>query len=231
MVAAASHRVHRVRFAIRLVVPLTAVVLVACGGGDGESPVPVTQRFLTTADAPGTKPDPVEKRETTEDFDEFIDALSEGAVDPDREEMTAVFEEAGFERAGRDARFYGETHTPDARHLFSSFIELDSEDAATTALDWLEADSMKPCPGSCATRISSFDVDGIPDARGVHRIATAEDIAAAGAEDEHPHESYWVGFTLGSVVYTVDLNGPPGSVSEEQAESIASTYSDRLAGG
>ena len=231
MVAAASHRVHRVRFAIRLVVPLTAVVLVACGGGDGESPVPVTQRFLTTADAPGTKPDPVEKRETTEDFDEFIDALSEGAVDPDREEMTAVFEEAGFERAGRDARFYGETHTPDARHLFSSFIELDSEDAATTALDWLEADSMKPCPGSCATRISSFDVDGIPDARGVHRIATAEDIEAAGAEDEHPHESYWVGFTLGSVVYTVDLNGPPGSVSEEQAESIASTYSDRLAGG
>jgi hypothetical protein len=219
-----------VRFAIRLLVPLTAVVLVACRGG-GEPPVPVAQRFLTAADAPGTKPDPVEKRETTGDFDEFIDGLSEVLIDPDREEMTALFEAAGFERAGLDARFYGATHTPDARHLFSSFIELDSEDGARNALDWLEADSMKPCPESCATRISSFDVDGIPDARGVHRIATAEDIEAAGAEDEQPHESYWVGFTIGSVVYTVDLTGHPGSVSEGQAQSVASAYHDRLAGG
>jgi hypothetical protein len=220
-----------VRFAIRLLVPLTAVVLVACGGGGDEPPVPVAQRFLTAADAPGTKPDPVEKRETTGDFDEFIVALSEAAIDPDREEMTTVFQEAGFERAGRDARFFGATHTPDARHLFSSFIELDSEDGATSALDWLEADSMKPCPRSCATRISSFDVDGIPDARGVHRIATAEDIEAAGFEGERPSESYWVGFTVGSIVYTVDLSGPPGSVSEGQAQSVASAYHDRLAGG
>jgi hypothetical protein len=90
---------------------------------------------------------------------------------------------------------------------------------------------MKPCPESCATRISSFDVDGIPDARGVHRIATAEDIEAAGAEDEQPHESYWLGFTIGSVVYTVDLTGHPGSLSEEQAQTVASAYHDRLTGG
>lgn len=47
---------------------------------------------------------------------------------------------------------------------------------------------MKPCPQSCAAVISSFDVDGIPDARGVRRIATAEDIEAAGTEDEDPSE-------------------------------------------
>ena len=214
------------RFAIRLLVPLTTVALVACGA----EPVPVAERFPTAAEAPGTKPEPVEKGQTTADFDEFIAALTDAVIDPDREEMTTVFQEAGFKRAGLDVRFYGETHSFTVPHLFSSFIELDSEDGARSALDWLEADSKKPCPHSCATRVSSFDVDGIPDARGTHRIATAEDIGAAGNEDEHPSESYWVGFTVGSIVYTVDLHGTPGSVSEEQVQSIASAYYERLTG-
>ena len=213
------------RFAIRLLVALTTVALVACGA----EPVPVAQRFPTAAEAPGTKPDPVEKGQIVEDLDEFIPAFSEALIDPDREEMTTVFQ--GLERAGLDVRFFGDTHDPHGPHLFSWFIEHDSEDGARSALDWLEADSMKPCPHSCATRVSSFEVDGIPDARGTHRIATAEDIAAAGNEDEHPSESYWVGFTVGSIVYTVDLHGPPGSVSEEQAQEIASAYHDRLTGG
>ena len=61
-------------------------------------------------------------------------------------------------------------------------------------------------------------------------VATAEDIEAAGTEDEKPFESYWVGFTSGAYVYTVDLHGPPGSVSEEQALDIARAYHDRLTG-
>jgi hypothetical protein len=214
------------RFAIRLLVLLTTVALVACGA----EPVPVAQRFPTAEEAPGTKPDPVEERQTTEDFDEFLAALTPALIDPDREEMTTVFQDAGFTRAGVDIRFFGETHEPHAPHLFSWFIELDSEDGARSALNWLEADSKKPCPHSCAARVSSFDVDGIPDARGVHRIATAEDIEAAGTEAEDPSESYWVGFTEGSIVYTVDLHGAPGSVSEEQVQSIASAYHDRLSG-
>ena len=143
------------------------------------------------------------------DFDEFIAVLRPAMIDPDEEEMTTVFQEAGFKGAGLDVRFFGETHSPHAPHLFSSFIELESEDGAKSALDWLEADAMKPCPHSCATVVSSFDVDGIPDARGVHRIATAEDIEAAGTEDEEPSDSYWVGFTVGSIVYAMDLHGPP----------------------
>jgi hypothetical protein len=218
-----------VRFAIRLLVPLTAVALVACGGGD-DAPVPLAQRFPTAADAPGTKPDPVEKGETAGDLDEFIVSFSQALIDPDEGELTTVFQEAGFKRAGLDVRFYGDTHSPTAPHLFSWFIELDSEDGARSALDWVEADSMKPCPRSCAVRVSSFDVDGIPDARGVHRIATAEDIEAAGTEDQQPSDDYWVGFTVGTVVYTVALQGPPGSVSEEQAQGIASAYYDRLTG-
>jgi hypothetical protein len=206
----------------------TVVALVACGGGDDA--VPPAERFPTAADAPGSKPDPVEEGETPEDLDEFIVAFREALIDPNEAEMTTVFQEAGFVGAGLDVRFYGETHTPDAPHLFSWFIELESDDGAGSVLDWVEADSMKPCPRSCATRVSTFEVDGIPDARGVHRIATAEDIEAAGTEDEHPSDSYWVGFTVGSIVYTVDLSGPPGSVSEEQAQSVVSAYHDRLAG-
>lgn len=220
------------RFAVPVLAALAMITLGACGGGDDETaaPVPLAQRFLTAADAPGTKPDPVEKRETTVDFDEFIAALGEHAVDPDRDEMTTVFQEAGFKAGGADARFFGETHTGTEPHVFSSLVELESEDGATSALDWLETDSMKPCPMSCAVQISTFDVDDIADARGVHRLATAEDIERVGTEDQQPSDSYWVGFTEGSFVYTVTLQGPPGSVSEEQALDIAGAYYDRLTG-
>ncbi len=215
------------RFAIRVLVSLTTVALVACGA----EPVPVAERFPTAAEAPGTKPDPDEKRQIADDYDDFLVALTPALIDPDREQMTRAFQEAEFIQAGVDFRFFGETHSPDAPHLISWFIELDSEDGASSARDWLEADGMKPCPHSCAARVSSFDVEGIPDARGVHRIATAEDIEAAGFEDEVPNDGYWVGFTIGSIVYTVDLHGPPGSVSQEQALTIASTYYERLTAG
>jgi hypothetical protein len=222
-----------VRFAIPLLAALAMISLAACAGSDDEAaaPLPLAQRFVSADDAPGSKPDPVEKRQTTVDFDEFIAALSDRTVDPDKEDMTKVFQEAGVKGAGVDTRFYGKVHTPGASpHVASSFIELESEDGAASALDWLEEDSKKPCPRSCATQRSTFGVDDIEDARGVHRIATAEDIARMGATDEQPFESYWVGFTNGSFVYTVDLFGPPGAVSEEQVQKIASAYYDRLTG-
>jgi hypothetical protein len=215
-----------VRLAIRLLVPLTVVALVACGA----DPVPVAERFPTAAEAPGSNPDPEEQGQTTEDYDDFLVDLTPALIDPDREEMTTAFPEEDFVAAGLDVLYFGETHSPEADHLFNWFIELDSDDGAVSGLDWLEADLMKPCPQSCAARVSSFEVDGIPDARGVHRIATAEDIEAAGNENEVPSESYWVGFTVDSIVYTVDLHGQPGSVSEEQAQSIASAFYERLSG-
>jgi len=209
------------------------ITLVACGGDDDEAsaPVPTAQRFVTEEDAPGSKADPDETRQTVADFDAFIAELHQLAIDPDDDEMTTVFQEGGFKGAGVDTRFYGETHTPGASpHVVSSFIELESEDGATSALDWLEADSKKPCPMSCAVQISEFDVDDIEDARGVRRLTTAEDIERVGTEDQKPADEYWVGFTDGAVVYTVQLFGPPGSVSEEQALEIANAYHDRLTG-
>jgi hypothetical protein len=45
-----------------------------------------------------------------------------------------------------------------------------------------------------------------------------------------PTASYWVAYAAGSIVYTVELTGPPGSVSEEQAESVARAQYDRITG-
>ena len=161
----------------------------------------------------------------------FISALSDSSIDPDTDEMTTVFDDAAFVSAGQDARFFGETHSPETSvHVFSSFIEFGSDDAATSSLDWLETDQMKPCPMSCAVQRSSFEVDDIPDARGVHRVATAEDIERVGTQDERPQDDYWIGFAVGPIVYTVVLHGHavPGTVSEDQAQQIASAYYDRL---
>jgi hypothetical protein len=221
-----------VRIAIPLVAALAMITLVGCGGNDETSTPPaLAQRFVSAEDAPGSKPDPVEKRETTTDFDIFIPALKDHSVDPDDDEINAVFKPDDFKSAGQDARFFGETHSPETSvHVFSSFIELGSEDAATSALDWLEADQMKPCPMSCAVKRSSFEVDDIPGARGVHRLATAADIESVGNKDERPQDDYWIGFTNGPIVYTVVLHGHavPGTVSEDQAQQIASAYYDRL---
>ena len=223
------------RFAISLIAALATITLVGCGGNDETSAPPaVAQRFVSAEDAPGSKPDPVEKRKTTTDYDTFISALSDEAVDPNRDELTTVFKRAAFVSAGQDARFFGATHSPETSvHVFSSFIELGSEDAATRALDWLESDEMKPCPMSCAVQRSSFEVSDIPDARGVHRVATAEDIQGLGTKDERPQDDYWIGFGIGPIVYTVVLHGHavPGTVSEDQAQQIASAYYDRLTGG
>jgi hypothetical protein len=219
------------RLATSLLLAVTAVTLVSCGGSDDETATPLTvaQRFVSAEDAPGSKPDPVEKRQTTVDFDEFIAELSDLAINPDKQEMTSVFKDAGFKGAGVDTRFFGETHTPgQSTHVASSEIELESEDGATSALDWIETDEMKPCPMSCAVQRSQFDVDDIPGARGVHRVATAEDIEKFGRQDERPLDEYWIGFTVGPVVYTVNLFGRPGAVKEEQAQQIASAYYDRL---
>jgi hypothetical protein len=186
------------RLAVSVFVAVTAVTLVGCGGSDDETSTPVTlaQRFVSAEDAPGSKPDPVEKRETTTDFDTFISALTEGLIDSDRDELTTIFEAESFKSAGRDARFYGETHSPEtSNHVFSSFTELSSDEEATTALDWFESDQMKPCPGSCAVQRSSFAVEDIPGARGVHRVATEEDIERVGTPDERPLDAYWIGFT------------------------------------
>jgi hypothetical protein len=221
------------RYAAPLVAAMALFTLAGCGGSDEDVAVlPVAERFVSAEDAPGSKPDPVETRETTTDYAVFIPALAEHSIDPDEDELKTVFQQEDFQSAGLDARFFGATHSPEtSNHVFSTFVELSSDDHATSGLDWLETDQLKPCPESCAVQRSSFDVDDIPGARGVHRVATAEDIAKVGRTDEQPQDDYWIGFTSGPVVYTMTLHGHPGSgVTEDQAQEIARAYYARLTG-
>lgn len=218
------------RFAIPLLAVLALLTLPACGGGDNKEPITLSLRVVAQEDAPGSKPDPVEKRQQTAEFDEFINALGELAVDPNTEAMTDLFREAGFQEAISDTRFFGETHSRTSPHIFSSVIQLQSEDGAAKALEWIHEDSLKPCPKTCAVQISEFEVNGIPDALGVRRSQSAEDIEAVGVEGDVPFDSYQVIFSDGPFVYTVDVHGPPGSVTEEQTEEIATALHSRVEG-
>jgi hypothetical protein len=218
-----------IRSAVRLAPVVALIAVVACSGGEPDPP-PLAERFVAAADAPGSTIDPVETRQTADDLDGFVATFREFMIDADDGEMTTVFEDAGFEQAGTEVRFIGETHSPDEPHIFSSFFELGSDDGASAALDWLATDSMKPCPESCATVVSEFDVAAIPDARGVRRLTTAEAIEEAGLPNQIPRDEYLVAFTVGASVYTVLVAGPPGTVTEQQAADIATAYHDRLAG-
>ena len=215
------------RSASRLLALATAVALVSCSGGE-PAPPPLAQRFVAESDAPGSTIDTVETRETADELDAFVTLFSRFLVDADRDEMTTVFQEAGFRQAGTEVRFVGEEHSPDVPHIFSSFFELGSEDGATSAHEWLTTDAAKPCPGSCATVTSEFDVGDIPDASGVRRLTTAEAIAAAGLPNQIPRDSYWIAYTVGSSVYTVEYAGPPDTVTVDEAREIASAWYDRL---
>ena len=162
------------RFALALLVALAPTVLVACGSDDDTkkaTPATLSQQMLKAEDAPGSKPDPVETPQMTVKFDEFIQGLGENAIDPDTKEMTAVFKKAGFKAAGTETRFYGKKHTFDPRCRMSSVRSFSFSLTKGRRAPWTGS---KPTPEShvpisCAVQISEFDVDDIPDARGIRQ--------------------------------------------------------------
>ena len=218
------------RSALLLLLALVLWAAPGCGGDEAasETTLALTERVVQAEDAPGSKPDPVETQQSTTMLSEFVDELEMHAVDADGEMLTELFTDAGFQGAVRDTRFIGETHSPMAPHIFSSVIELESDEGAESAMEWLVEDSMKPCPETCAVEFSEFEVDGIPDARGIRATQTAEDIAARGRAGDRPFDSYTTIFADGPFVYSIDLSGSPGSVTEEQALEIATALYERV---
>jgi hypothetical protein len=205
--------------------------IAACGSTKESGPLSLDQRVPSSADAPGSKPDPVEKRQTANGPDEFISRLGDRFVNPTPKDV-ADFKQSGFVRAIHDTRFFpatpGGPHTRNAVHVFSLVMQFKSSDGAQKALEFLHTDSLKPCPRKCSTQIKEFDVD-ISGAHGVRRFATAQDIQATGDEGP-PYDSYEIEFTDGSFAYRIILHGPPGKVSQEEAEEIAGKLYDRVAG-
>jgi hypothetical protein len=204
----------------------------ACGGDDERGPngpLALNGRVPTEADAPDSKPDPVEKRVVVEGADEFISRLGDAFVNPTSEDV-ATLKESGFVQAISDTRFLAESHTRTAPHIFSLVMQFGAKQGAQTALDFFHRDALRPCPENCATSVEEFDVDDIPNAEGVHRSASQEDIEATGDAEAHPFDEYEIEFADGPFAYRIQLNGPPGKVSEDEAEDIAHALYERVAG-
>ena len=170
------------------------MTLVGCGGDEevekaDSAPkadsTPLEERVLTAKDVPGSKPDPVEVRQTPEDLDEVVNVFANFANAPDMDEITNVFKKAGVEEAVLDSRYIGKTHTGEAPHVIALVVQAQSEEGATSALDFIEKDYKQPCPKSCAVKNSDFQVDAIPGARGVYRAPPPRTSRGS----EHPTKS------------------------------------------
>ena len=219
-----------------LVLLLSAVLVLgiaACSDDSGTAtstgPLALAERVVTDEDAPGSKPDPVEKRQTAADEQEFIEKMGDAFVNPSEEDRKSL-QTVGFVQAINDTRYFGETHSRDDAHTFSLVVQLDTPDGAKETTDFFHTDSLRPCPESCAFSVSEFDVEGIPGATGVRRFASEEAVKTAGTSDERPYDSYAIFFADGDFAYDIAYGGPPGTTSEDKAVEIAQNLYDRVHG-
>jgi hypothetical protein len=224
--------------ALLLVLTFTvALTLAACGGDDGNAvstgPVTMEQRVVTEDDAPDFDPDPVEKPVAVASTDELVSRLGERFINPTPAEVKD-FKSSGFVRAFHVTRFKPDTpggpHTRSAPHIFSLSMQFDSDQGADDALAFFKADSVRPCPETCATQAEEFDVGDIPGAYGTHRFATAESIQQTGDTEGRPYDEYQIGFADGVFAYRIVLSGNPGKVTEGEVEEIAKSLYDRVKG-
>ena len=223
-----------------LVLLLSAVVvlcLAACGGGSDEAtstgPLTLEQRVVTADDAEGAKPDPVETGTTVNTVDDFIDQLGDSFIDPSDEDV-AAFKSEGFVQAIDDTLFLPTDESPSHSranpHIRTTVVQFNTGALAESFEKFEQDDNLRPCPENCATSTEEFDVSDIPGALGSRRYATQESIDASGASDVQPYDDYQIVFTDGVFTYRVRLHGPPGDVSEDQAEDIAQSLYDRVHG-
>ena len=220
---------------MRLGVVALAVVAVmgiaACGGDDAAAPLTLEQRVPSEAEAPGSEADPRETRRTATG-PEGLRAIMDFHLTTATDEEMAAFEEAGFLSAIIDVRFFpsepGAGHTGDEPHTGTLVMQFSSEAGATDAVDLLHTDGREPCPETCAFDIGEFEVDGIPNARGIQRIATQESLDQTGDALGSPHADYSILFADGPFAYEVRLFGSPDEVSEQQAEEIVAKLYARV---
>jgi hypothetical protein len=218
-----------------VVLAALVVALAAACGGEDAAPLTLEQRLVNEQDAPGSQPDPVETRIVARGIDNIRD-LGEVLVSTDEaavSELVARLKDDGFVAGISDLRFYpaepGAQHQGDEAHVGTLVGRFDSNDGAADAVDALTEDGLRPCPEKCAFDISEFEVDGIPDATGVARLATAQSLEETGQPGE-PHSDYTIRFADGPYAYSVIMFGPPAEVTEARAEEVAQSFYERVKG-
>lgn len=209
-----------------------ALGLAACGGDDEGSatstgPLALEQRVVTEEDAPDSKADPVETPESVSSADEFISRFDDAFINPTPEEVEEL-KSSSFVRALNMVRFIGDEHAQTAPHIFSLVLQFGTEDDASRAADFFHEDSIRPCPENCASQAEEFEVADVPGAAGTHRFATEESIEATGETEVTPYDEYEIAFADGAFAYRIVLKGPPGAVSQDEAEEIVERLYGRV---
>ena len=229
----ARHRINPMRQGVVVLAVVALIGIAACRSDNAAAPLTLEQRVASEAEAPGSQPDPIETRRTATSLDELAATMEDQLITATEEEKVALGE-AGFVSAILDTRFFpsepGAEHDRGDAHIATLVLQFTSEAGATDAVDLLRADGMEPCPETCAFALAEFEVDGIPNAKGVQRVATQESLDRVGEADHFPHADYSIFFADGPFSYHVSLFGPPDEVSEQQVEKIAAKLYVRVSG-
>ena len=203
---------------------LAAATAAGCGGttpvADRQPALPLSQRVLKDGEVPGfaanSSPAPLNLDGFVKTAkDAFVRITPKGAV----RELTAD----GF--SGAMIAVQQSTKTPAV--FASTVVQLGSPARAEKVLSWVYNDSTSPCPNVCTVDIETFDVPGIPGAKGIKR-SRAEDTDGAGPEV--PFESYEVEFADGPFLYDlITLGAKPGEVSQDAMIAAAKVLYGRVA--
>jgi hypothetical protein len=199
---------------------LSVGALGGCGGDDdGTSPASLTGELLPASEIPGFKV----VREF--EWDNPIDFVGEGLHLPEStppSDAVEAFENTGFEAAAGEFLVKGEPFQGPGAAV--DVVQLGSDDDAREALDYVRSEALKqPCFAVCSVEGREFSVSGIPGAKGVELTPLPEPPPDA----PPPFESFSVGFTDGSRLYVVSLDGGPGQVEKGEAVSAAKALYDR----
>jgi hypothetical protein len=186
------------------------------GCGEDKAPLALDQRVLAESELSGFQlsPDPVQRWTDASKFaNDTHDVDIRATVEENIEELQAGGFVAAiansFGASGREAE------------AFSAAVQMGSPEAAQDVLDQRHQDYISPCPTVCTIEISEFEVSGIPNAKGVKRASQPEHAGS-------PFEVYEVEFADGPFVYVVNIDGQPGTVSEDDAVFAAKRLYDRV---
>ena len=144
---------------MRLVTIAAALVfclsLVACGGEDPGAALPLEERVVGAAEAPGSEPDPVETPVTATGLEELEAELAGPNV---YEEDLRAVEEAGFVSMIVNTRYFpsepGGEHVPARLTLSRSCTNSNRTTERTPAPILAHDIGLRPCPETCAYEIT-----------------------------------------------------------------------------
>ena len=190
---------------------LTVAIASGCGDEDGGGTAEALRGHLPQGEELGLETEREFEWGNATDYSVQGPAYSEGTKPS---EWIDAIENTGFE-AGAGAILIDEKS---GSTLWVGAAEFDSEEGATEARDRLHEEDLKqPCFAVCAVTPAEYEVAGIPDSVAVHQVPNPGKVP----KGLHRFEGYLLEFTIGSNMYFVQANGPPGQWSPEEFEKAA----------